>query len=743
VLVGKVFYEDQITKIYCGHALEVLRELPDESVQMVITSPPYWGLRNYAGGDDIVWGGDPNCDHVWEGSEYHEHREEVKWGKTRTSDRFYGEPSRKFDGDHQRHYSNVFCVKCDAWKGQLGLEPSPELYVEHLMMIFREVKRVLRRDGSFYLNIGDTYAGSGCGTHDYRDDTATGILRKRRREIYQDKPVPQLHVGVPAKCMVCIPERVMFALIEEGFILRNKLIWRKPNALPGSQKDRFTTTWEYVYFFTKSNKTLLWHNKATGEWRDTEPTKEEKYPWGGRYRNIYTGEMRWDKPADMADWEHLVPIWQGFDYYFDLDAIRIPHKTQSLERYQRGVNLGRPAQGKSGQVGPMQEYIRAPKWFQEMFPPDEDYKGKFDDLFGHGPNPQSFNLRVRDVKRGKGGVYVEGSKVKELKASEREIEEYEYPEKPNWRREAAKKGQLFNNPVVHQGGENTGLKKEHWVRPSRANVPGRDELGNTIKKHHGSSHNGRAGLDRAHFKYHEGVGAIQHREGMDGIVAPLHPKGRNPGDIIAVGQPPTETEFERQWKIKKESIYGDDDKTSRRSRVRAGLDARRKLTKHDQAVGRTGNVSYTDPLHTRDYSPKGKNPGDILTERQENIISHFEQKGSGGHYLYGGLESPEGKHEYPLGKNPGDFLEITTQPYRGAHFAVYPPALVEPFIKASSRVGDTVLDPFCGSGTTGVVAKKLGRKAILIDCVESYCAMSRDRIKKVEYQPGLPLGSDG
>ena len=601
-------------------------------------------MRNYAGGDDIVWGGDPNCDHVWEGSVYHEHREEVKSGKTRTTERFYGEPSRKFNGDHQRHYSNVFCVKCDAWKGQLGLEPTPELYVEHLMMIFREVKRVLRRDGSFYLNIGDTYAGSGMGWSKngvaYSEKLAkvgdaNGFSPPRPRrvgynsiikpgaaitEAWPEGKPPQFDISLPAKCMVCIPEQVMFALIQAGFILRNKLIWRKPNALPSSVKDRYTTTWEYLYFFVKNDKPILWRNKETGEWRDTEPTKEEKYPWGGRYRNIYTGEMRWDKPADMTDWEHLVPVWQGFDYYFDLDSIRVSHKTQSLQRYLSALKRGQ------GGIGKLEEGIGAiqhregmdgicavpggvKEWFDEMLP-----ETRQPDLFGHGPNPQSFNLRIRDVKRGKGGLFIQGGKVKELKASKREIEEYMYPEKPDWRAQAARKGQLFNNPVAHQGGGNTGLKKEHWVRPSRANVPGRDELGNTIKKHHGSSHDGRAGLDRPHFKYQEGI-AIQHREGMDGIVAPLDPKG----------------------------------------------------------------------------------------------------------------------------KNPGDFLEITTQPFPGAHFAVYPEALCEMPIKASSRIGDLVLDPFAGSGTTGVVAKKLGRKAILIDCVESYCAMSRDRIKKVEYQPELPL----
>jgi hypothetical protein len=439
----------------------------------------------------------------------------------------------------------------------------------------------------------------------------------------------------------------MFAMISDGWILRNKAIWHKPNSMPGSQKDRLTTSWEYLYFFVKNSNPVLWRNRETGEWRDTRPTKAENYPWGGMYYNEERNEFRWDKPpeAEKDNWVKLQPLWMSFDYYFELDAIRQPHKTQSLERYQRGVNLDRPAVGKSAEVGPMQQYPRYPQWFGEMFPPDEDYKGKFDDI---GKDKQ---YRRRDT--------------------EHQITPTEAPNRStrDWRAEAAKKGQLFDQPVAHQGGGNTGLGK-----------------------HHGSSHDGRAGMDN--------------------------------------------------------------------------------LTKHDQAVGRTDNVSYTDPLHTKDYSPKGRNPGDVLTERQQSIISHFEQKGSGGHYLYGGLESPEGVHEHPLGKNPGDtikattvrhkswmstpghpytheatgkpqnpgdYWEITTQAYKGAHFAVYPEKLCEMPIKACSRVGDVVLDPFAGSGTTAVVAKRLGRKAILIDCVESYCAISKERISKVEYQPELEL----
>jgi DNA modification methylase len=187
---------------------------------------------------------------------------------------------------------------------------------------------------------------------------------------------------------------------------------------------------------------------------------------------------------------------------------------------------------------------------------------------------------------------------------------------------------------------------------------------------------------------------------------------------------------------------------------RAGLD---NLTKHDQAVNRTGNVSYTDPLHTRDYSPKGKNPGDVMdrTPRKEDI---FLGEDHNPHEVRGNPKDPGDVVEHTSVRhkawmstpghpythkatgepqNPGDYWELTTQPYKGTHFAVYPEKLCVRPIKASSRVGDVVLDMFCGSGTTGVVAKRLGRKFILIDSVEKYCELAKNRVAKVEYQPEL------
>ena len=668
------YHIDPQSQVYLGHALEILKQVPDEYVDLAVTSPPYYGLRNYKGS-------------------------ESEWP--------------------------------DGTCSQLGLEATPELYVRHLMMIFHEVKRVLKKTGSFYLNIGDTYAGSAMA---WGKDS-----REIERKGWTEGKPPQFDSDVQQKCMLCIPERILSAMLDDKWILRNKMIWLKGNSMPLSAKDRYSNSYELVYFFVKSSVACLWRNQETGEWRDTEPTKEEKYPWGGRYRNMVTGEFVWNKPEDMDRWEHLTPIWHSFDYYFDLDAVRRPHAIQSLERYQRAVNLGaQQVQGKylKAYAEEGREFIgapqSAPKWFQGEFPPDPNYKSKKvrleqADIFGHGPNPQSFNLRVRDVKRGKGGTYVQDGQVKELKASDKEIKEYEYPEEKahwvrpsrasmpgrdelgnsaeNWRQEADVDGQLFDKPVAHQGGGNTGLKKHDMAvsRGSDGNVAYTDPL-HTKEYHPKGANPG----DVLSHKFDYGIGAISHRDGMDGIVAPLNAKGRNPGDVIA-----TRDKLDKDYKTR-------------------------------------------DP--ERHINLKGINPGDYLTARQEDLVEYFSEQGSGGNYLYGGLESPEGIHYDPRGRNPGELLEVNTKPFfnmclkcgwqgpedvcpncktklDGLHFAVFPEALVTPLILASCPPGGVVLDPFGGSGTVAVATRELGRKAILVEIVERFCRMTVLRLKKIS----LPL----
>lgn len=158
----KTYFETELGKLYQGNTLNVLKKTESESVQMIVTSPPYWGLRDY-GLEPVVWDDPGNCVHEW-GDEpikkyapKRDHNGAKDFGDTRGI-----EPSRA--GFKTELKQGQFCIHCNAWRGSLGLEPTPDLYVQHIVQIFREVKRVLRKDGTLWLNLGSSMMGSG-GAH--------------------------------------------------------------------------------------------------------------------------------------------------------------------------------------------------------------------------------------------------------------------------------------------------------------------------------------------------------------------------------------------------------------------------------------------------------------------------------------------------------------------------------------------------------------------------------------------------
>jgi DNA modification methylase len=186
--------------IYRGDALAVLRTLPAESVHCCVTSPPYWGLRDY------------------------------------------------------------------GVNGQLGLERTPEEYVSRMVEVFREVRRVLRSDGTLWLNLGDSYAGSGPSGASYQSKTTVARNGKTRdgnfsisRTLsdrgltYTDKkPIPP--PGLKPKDLVGIPWSVALALRADGWYLRSDIIWSKPNPMPESVTDRPTKAHEYLFLLAKSER---------------------------------------------------------------------------------------------------------------------------------------------------------------------------------------------------------------------------------------------------------------------------------------------------------------------------------------------------------------------------------------------------------------------------------------------------------------------------------------------------------
>ncbi|GAH09675.1 unnamed protein product, partial [marine sediment metagenome] len=151
----KPYYQDNDITIF-NKDCRSMAELPDESVQMVCTSPPYWGLRKYSGEQELIWG-DKDCEHQW-GRQI-----KVDRGTAGNKSTLVGPSTSSITKEVTSQ--GAFCSLCGAWKGAYGLEPTPEMYVQHTIEILREIRRVLRKDGVVFWNIGDSYNAGREGGH--------------------------------------------------------------------------------------------------------------------------------------------------------------------------------------------------------------------------------------------------------------------------------------------------------------------------------------------------------------------------------------------------------------------------------------------------------------------------------------------------------------------------------------------------------------------------------------------------
>ena len=281
--------DDFINKIICGDNLSVMKEMPDKSIDMVVTSPPYWGLRDY--GFEQIFGGNKDCDHKWD--------EIVEKAESYTSKRRWQHGiSRKEDPEKWNKQIKKYdiCQKCGAWRGQLGLEPTPELYIEHLTEIFNEAKRVLKKEGTLWLNIGDTYwSAKGSCFNPGGGKTSLESSKKEKGAYPLERGNKSDIPNLPQKCLTMIPERLAWSLIQNGWILRNKIIWYKPNAMPSSVTDRFSNRWEYLFMFSKNQHYYF----------DLDGVREP-HKYDGRHDTLYKGghkdmpigeHERWPDPA--------------------------------------------------------------------------------------------------------------------------------------------------------------------------------------------------------------------------------------------------------------------------------------------------------------------------------------------------------------------------------------------------------------------------------------------------------------
>lgn len=270
-------------KLYQGNCLDVLKQMPSESVQCCITSPPYYGLRDYGTG---VWvGGVDNCPH----------RRMNKFSDKITT----GHAQDELRGNVGDAIYKTVCPLCGARRidMQVGLEETPKEYIDNLVKIFHEINRVLKNDGTLWINIGDSYSGSGKGRKSdgtMCDMTNSPISSKNKGQtggLLKGGVVPD---GLKPKDLIGIPWMLAFALRDDGWYLRQDIIWEKPNPMPESVKDRCTKNHEYIFLLSK-RKDYFFDYEAIQEESVTEPCVRDKNAEG--YQADYANGERFSPGA--------------------------------------------------------------------------------------------------------------------------------------------------------------------------------------------------------------------------------------------------------------------------------------------------------------------------------------------------------------------------------------------------------------------------------------------------------------
>lgn len=230
-----------------GNALDTLKQIPNNTVQCCITSPPYWGLRNY-GTEPQLWGGNIYCAHEWITTKPRRTRSEKDVKNPNTI-------QNANKGANCNLIEAKACQKCHGWLGELGGEPYAEQFVRNLMMIFEEVQRVLRDDGVAFVNLGDSYF---------------------KRESWNKAS----YLKDTDLCL--IPQRFAIAMQDAGWYVRDEVIWDKRNmCMPESVGTRCTRAHETIWHFSKSRH-YYWDAKSIRDY------VEDGSPEGANKRNVWT-----------------------------------------------------------------------------------------------------------------------------------------------------------------------------------------------------------------------------------------------------------------------------------------------------------------------------------------------------------------------------------------------------------------------------------------------------------------------
>jgi DNA modification methylase len=650
--------------------------------------------------------------------------------------------------DAQRDSVSNFCRLCGAWLGSLGLEPTPELYVEHIVQVFREIRRVLRKDGTLWINLGDSYA-TGAGSvgncpggggeqgarwagdvdrirdekRGYRGDrlanghgTSPEILRRKTRvgsnraqrgdgkgEGVPYGPMTQPNrmpiVGCKPKDMVGIPWLVAFALRADSWYLRQDIIWSKPNPMPesvqGSHYSRHRVTIEE---YERLSGLRYIDERAGDDWAGNMPLLSErevpcrKAPLSAKSK----GDCDLSSQGGTRRRKREAPAIQSVAVREDQQS-EIRGDSQRPEDAQEGADqVQRYAEGEVNERRASSENKRrssaeiATERREQPLCPDREWEGPIPSSTCPAQRGDLIHGQPGDGA-GLGGDSKSSQIPLLLLQKEGEIDDGSCD--PAQQEGPAYEGEPGSSLPVMQ------LEEEQQIDSSLlVGCPGCPKC----LEYHGYLFHMSAGRCTKSHEY----------------LFLLTKSARYYYDAEAIKEPAATDDMRRPY-----TSEGAWQLDGRPVEQRHGGEMRPGF----ERLGREGANSRMhqdrDPSHPEECKVR------TAGNKTHKTVAEYERSDSEEHRTAAGLlkiaDTP-----YPL-RNKRDVWTIATQPYPEAHFATYPEGLVTPCVLAGSRAGDLVLDPFCGSGTTGAVALKLGRAFCGIELSEAYAKLAERRIGDV------------
>lgn len=743
-----------INRIICGDALKELVKLPSESVDMIMTSPPYWSLRDYSKATETVWDADENCQHEWIVN-----KQKAKGGHTKLDNMpTVGSSKAQQNADNAARwgYESNFCSKCGAWRGQLGMEPTPELYIKHLCDIFDECKRVLKKTGSCYVVIGDTYYGGG--------GFATEQSAKRQAAIdtgaYPDFASNSKFRSKMGKSLVNIPARFQIEMCSRGWILRNEIIWciiesmkmfvKRDNEylhIPIKNievgdsvfildRNQETRTVKIINKFNSEDKEVLRITTKSG--REITCSAKHEFPVKSC---CYYGEyikLHFKKAEELTTKDHL---WINY-------SLPIPLLEGNQVDYEKGficgffIAEGTYIKQKVGIYKDNPLSKNAQKRWGRKEKPGISYYGV------------QFACGVKDRERGY-LEFLEKYNIRTKNYTGNALSIYSYDKNLLDMVKTYINGEVCHEKHLKQAAWNTSLKFIKGIVDGFLAGDGHDDKGSS-RWRIGIKPNEKIKDDLmlacrliGYESRYEGIKKNNYGTHTMGITIRKKISRKIIGGLYV-------DKIHKIEKLGKKKTYDIEIEPIYTSFCGKG---ETKIPTTEKRKGKWNNLYFlANGIWTHNCKPNcmPSNVKDRYTVDFEKVFFFVKNK----KYYF---EMPIEKYEKPLDRWGGESLKphgtsqwdegtgqsayrernmrpnpdgrgkrcvwrIETKPSRLKHFAKYPEKLCVTPIKASCPEGGIVLDPFLGSGTTALIAGKLKRNWLGIEINPEYCVTSEDRI---------------